>query len=92
MVRFAIQRSFWHIARDCVVLIGEHEGGVVQAGDVVHLPGLGDATVATVEQVQMATGELVPCLTFPLTVLDRDPLFEPSTLDGVTIDVVPGFS
>jgi len=92
MPRFHITRSFWHLSRDLVVLIGDHQDGRVQAGDTVHLPGLGDATVGTVETVRMADGVEVPCLTFPATILDRDQLFEPATLDGTTVDVIPRWS
>ena len=91
MARFVIRRSFWHLARDLVVLIGEHQDGEVQPGDTVHLPGLGDAVVASVELAQMQQGP-EPCLVFPASILEKEPLFEPSTLDGTTIEAIPRWS
>lgn len=87
IARFRVTRSFWHMARDLVVLTGEHIGDGVREGDTVELPGLGPAVVASAELVKMADGA-VPSLIFPASIMEKAPLFDPATLDGRVIERV----
>lgn len=92
MVYFSVDRSFLHLARDLVVLVGRTRGGQVEPGDLMQLPGLGEVPVASVESVAFADGREVPCLCFPATALEVAPLFEPASLDGLEIEVVSQWS
>ncbi|MFK7927756.1 MAG: hypothetical protein AB8H79_06190 [Myxococcota bacterium] len=92
MVFFAVDRSFMHLGRDQVVLVGRVRGGLVEPGDLLDVPGLGEVEIASVESVAFADGRQVPCVCFAATAMESSPEFEPASLDGTELQVVPQWS
>ena len=88
MARFHVQRSFLHLHRDLVFLVGHPTDGEVGPGDRFVLPDIGEVLIASLEWVRLEHGGQAPALTFQAAELARDADFDPASLEGTEVKVI----
>ncbi len=90
---FLVQKAFYLMQRDLVVFTGVLLEGEVGPGMLVDLlarsGGPGPVAIHSVEPVTFADGSEQMALTVPWDAITPVPLFEPSSLEGEELPILP---